>query len=201
MSLFVKICGITEPDSAMIAHQAGADAIGLVFAPSARRVSPQEARRIAAAVPEGMIRVAVFLKPDQAEVNRVLSVFTPDMVQADAGSPIELPPSVGFLPVVREGRECPGALGSEGRLVLFEGSVSGAGVTADWEEARSLARSSRLVLAGGLDRANVGEAIRAVRPHGVDVSSGVEAFPGVKDPDEIRRFVDAVRAAEGVRSP
>ena len=200
MSLFVKICGITEPESAITAHEAGADAIGLVFAPSARRVSPEEARRIAAAVPESVIRVAVFLRPVQDEVDRVLSVFTPDMVQADVDSPVELPPRVGFLPVVRDSGSLPVSVGDRDRLILFEGPVSGSGVTSDWEEARRLARRSRLVLAGGLDPSNVGEAVRAVRPFGVDVSSGVETYPGVKDPEKIRLFLEAVRAAEKVVS-
>jgi len=200
MSLFVKICGITEPESAITAHEAGADAIGLVFAPSARRVSPEEARRIAAAVPESVIRVAVFLRPVQDEVDRVLSVFTPDMVQADVDSPVELPARVGFLPVVRDSGSLPVSVGDRDRLILFEGPVSGSGVTSDWEEARRLARRSRLVLAGGLDPSNVGEAVRAVRPFGVDVSSGVETYPGVKDPEKIRLFLEAVRAAEKVVS-
>lgn len=195
MSLFVKICGITEPESAITAAEAGADAIGLVFAPSARRVSPQEARRIAAAVPEEMIRVAVFLRPDRAEVERVLDHFTPDLVQADAGSTIELPPRIGFLPVVREGGTQSEALSSAHRMILFEGPVSGAGVTADRDQAADLAGRTRLILAGGLDPSNVGEAIRVVQPYGVDVSSGVEVFPGVKDPEKIRRFVEAVRVA------
>ncbi len=200
MSIFVKICGITEPESAIVAHQAGADAIGLVFAPSARRVSPQEARRIAAAIPESVIRVAVFLRPAQDEVDRVLSVFTPDMVQADVDSSVVLPARVGFLPVVRDSGAFQVSGDDRDRLVLFEGPVSGSGVTADWEAARSLARHSRLVLAGGLDPHNVGEAVRAVRPFGVDVSSGVEAYPGVKDPEKIRLFLEAVRAAERVVS-
>ncbi len=196
MSLFVKICGITEPESAITAARAGADAIGLVFAPSARRVSPQEARRISAAIPEEVIRVAVFLTPHQDDVDWVLEVFTPDMVQADAGSPIELPPRVGFLPVFREGNQVPDAM--FGGMILYEGSVSGIGAVADWGEAARLARERRLVLAGGLDPGNVAGAIAAVRPFGVDVSSGVEMLPGVKDPEKIRRFVEAARAAERV---
>jgi phosphoribosylanthranilate isomerase len=77
--------------------------------------------------------------------------------------------------------------------LLFEGAVSGAGRTCDWEAAAEVARRSELVLAGGLDPANVAAAIAAVRPFGVDVSSGVEAHPGVKDPQAVERFVKAAR--------
>jgi phosphoribosylanthranilate isomerase len=81
-------------------------------------------------------------------------------------------------------------------MLLFEGPVSGSGEVADWEQARELATQTRLILAGGLTPDNVGEAIGIVRPYGVDVSSGVEIAPGHKDPERIRRFVAAVRAAE-----
>jgi phosphoribosylanthranilate isomerase len=95
------------------------------------------------------------------------------------------------LPVLRSGA----TLDDVPSRFLYEGAVSGAGTTADWSQAVSLARRGELVLAGGLDAANVGDAIARVRPFGVDVSSGVESSRGVKDPARIREFVSAARAA------
>ena len=97
------------------------------------------------------------------------------------------------LPVFRAGRPMPEKLP---RLLLFEGPVSGSGEVADWSQARALAAKTRVILAGGLHPGNVGGAIRTVRPYGVDVSSGVESSRGIKDPELIRRFVEAVRKAD-----
>lgn len=96
------------------------------------------------------------------------------------------------MPVVRSSRPAPTSLP---RRVLFEGAVSGSGERADWITAARLARSTQLVLAGGLDASNVGEAIAAVQPFGVDVSSGVEATPGIKDAAKIVQFVRRAREA------
>ncbi len=81
-------------------------------------------------------------------------------------------------------------------MFVYEGPVSGAGATVDWEAAARLARGGRMILAGGLDAGNVGDAISQARPWGVDVSSGVESAPGIKDREKIRQFINAVRAAE-----
>jgi phosphoribosylanthranilate isomerase len=97
------------------------------------------------------------------------------------------------LPVFRAGRPVPEKLP---RLLLFEGPVSGSGEVADWSQARKLAAKTRVILAGGLHPGNVAEAIRTVRPYGVDVSSGVELSRGKKDPGLIREFVEAVRDAD-----
>ena len=194
--MFVKICGLTDPEAVRAAVEAGADAIGFVFAPSIREIAPERAAELCRDVPPGVIRVAVMHHPDQALVDRVVERFDPDWLQTDAEDfeTLVVPPATKRLPVYREGR-ADTASPLPARL-HFEGRVSGSGTVADWSEARQIARTTELVLAGGLDAANVGAAIETVRPFGVDVSSGVESTRGIKDPRKIREFVARVRAQE-----
>lgn len=198
MRVFVKICGLTTAEAVHAAIEAGADAVGFVFAPSPRRLAPEEAADLGAQVPPGILRVAVMRHPLPEEWDEVAAIARPDWLQTEARdfAALKLPPGVGALPVYRDvpGMDT-GALAREDRA-LFEAPASGAGQVPDWERARSLAPLTRLVLAGGLTPANVAEAIRRVRPWGVDVSSGVEESRGVKDPARIKAFVAAVRRAE-----
>lgn len=191
MSLFVKICGITDAKSAENAASAGADAIGFVFAPSPRQVSPDLASRISTALHPDILRVAVFRRPTREMLERVLASFTPDVIQADHDV-LGGVAGVGRLPVYREGS---GAAPEGGRF-LYEGPRSGVGVGVDLPGAASMARLGEMVLAGGLRPDNVARAVMVVRPFGVDVSSGVESAPGVKEPSLVRAFVSTVRAAE-----
>ena len=201
--MFVKICGMTSRAAVDAAVEAGADAIGFVFAPSPREVTPDTARMLCAGLPAGIVRVAVMRHPSVGLVERVAEALAPDWLQTDAEDfdRFELPAGCVPLPVYRNGRlpatlaAVPGPLADALPRLLFEGEVSGSGRTADWLEARQLAARARLVLAGGLNADNVEDAIRAVAPWGVDVSSGVERAPGVKDPDRIREFVARARAA------
>jgi phosphoribosylanthranilate isomerase len=193
--MFVKICGLTDSRAVAAAVAAGADAVGFVFADSPREVTPERACELAADLPKGVLKVAVMHHPSEEHVRRVLETFAPDWLQTDAEDfdRIALPQGVEPLPVFRHE-----AAVDPGQRVLFEGAVSGAGRTADWHAARILAARARLILAGGLDADNVAAAIRAVRPWGVDVSSGVERARGAKDPDKIASFVDRVRAQENL---
>lgn len=192
--MFVKICGLTTPEGVAAALAAGADALGFVFAPSVRRVTPGAAAALAAPARGRALCVAVTLHPQAAEVEEILDAFAPDLLQTDFADAATLSPRARarLLPVLREGAALPELL--PGR-VLYEGAVSGTGRTADWAEAHTVARRTELLLAGGLNPDNVAEAIRIVSPWGVDVSSGVESAPGVKSPDKISRFVVAARAA------
>jgi phosphoribosylanthranilate isomerase len=195
MNILVKICGLTTEDAVEAAISAGADAVGFVFhEPSPRNVSPGVAARLAGLLPPGVRRVAVTLHPGQQLVDDVLAALVPDVWQTDAADfdLLRLPAGVERWPVFRPGT------GPQHRLparLLFEGPRSGAGEVADWSVAAELASRSELILGGGLTPANVAAAVTAVRPFGVDVSSGVESSPGRKDPAGIRDFVAAARAA------
>jgi len=194
-SLWVKVCGLRTPAGVEAAAAAGADAVGFVFhEPSPRNLSLEAARELQRAVPPGMTRVAVFLHPSQALVDAVLAEIAPDLLQTDASdlAALRLPEGLGVLPVLRSG--APLAEPLPGR-VLYESGRSGAGELADWSSAAGLSRRTQLVLAGGLHAANVADAVRTVRPFGVDVSSGVESERGVKDVKLIRRFLRAAREA------
>lgn len=199
MSLLVKICGLTSAEPMDAAVEAGADAIGFVFHPaSPRYLPPVEAARLASRLPAGVLRVAVTLDPGPADLTGILQSFSPDVLQGDATAlaALDLPPGLATWPVFRSGARLPARLPAR---LLFEGARSGIGERADWSMAAQLAGRSELILGGGLDPDNVGEAIRQVRPWAVDVSSGVEASRGHKDPDRIRAFIRAARAAAGDR--
>jgi phosphoribosylanthranilate isomerase len=200
MPLWIKICGLRTTAAIEVAVAAGADAVGFVFHDaSPRNLSLATARELQRAVPPGVERVAVFLRPSQALVDAVLDAIEPDWLQTDAGDlpGLRLPEGLRVLPVLRDrladGEALPGR-------VLFESSRSGAGERADWSAAADLARQTQLVLAGGLHVANVAEAVAMVRPFGVDVSSGVERERGVKDATLIREFIRTARATEPVPS-
>jgi phosphoribosylanthranilate isomerase len=191
VAIWVKICGLTTRDAVEAAVAAGADAVGFVFAPSKRRVTPSLARELAQDVPRRIPRVAVMLHPTQSQLDEVCASFRPDVLQTDVEDlqTLRVPMGLAVMPVVRSG----GGVGPYSRI-LFEGPVSGVGSTSDWNLAMQLARTTQLVLAGGLNAINIADAIAAVRPFGVDVSSGVEAAPGIKDPARIHEFVRRARA-------
>jgi len=192
MRVRVKVCGITSEAIALAAAEAGADALGFVFADSPRRIEPARAAEIAAVVPPFVSRVAVFRRIDASALAAALDVFAADWVQGEGPSGC-LPRQLErrFLPVLRDTAGC-----ALPHSFVLEGSASGVGARADWAAAAAAARSARVVLAGGLHPDNVEEAIRQVRPWAVDVSSGVERTLGKKDPGLIRAFVAAVRRAE-----
>ena len=192
--MWIKVCGMTTAEAVTAAMDAGVDAIGFVFAESVRQLTPQAAAALARHA-RGRVRcVAVTRHPAQRVLDEILNVFRPDVLQTDAAdfAALRMPASLEWLPVVRAGEPTP--LSPPPRL-LFEGPASGQGRLSDWDAARSLAARTQLVLAGGLSADNVGAAIAAVHPFGVDVSSGVEERPGLKSPAHIVSFVAAVRRA------
>jgi phosphoribosylanthranilate isomerase len=194
VTLWIKVCGLTTADGVAAALDAGVDALGFVFSPSVRRLTFEQAVALARPARGRVQCVAVMRDLSQTLLDEVLREFGPDAVQADAPQldRLRVPREVALLPVLRAGQEWPMPLPLR---VLFEGAVSGMGMTADWSQAATLARRTELVLAGGLTPDNVAAAIARVRPCGVDVSSGVEASAGVKSGAQIARFVAAARAA------
>lgn len=200
--MFVKICGLRTRENVHAAIEAGADAVGFVFAESVRRIEPAAAAAIARSVPATVKKVAVMLRPSNDEWQQVLEEFEPDVLQADADdfAALDVPASIERWPVLRETNKGADPLISSQKgsapLFLYEGAKSGQGQTVDWSRAAEIARQGRMILAGGLGPDNVAAAIYAVRPFGVDVSSGVESAPGQKDQRLIRKFISAARAAE-----
>jgi phosphoribosylanthranilate isomerase len=195
---FIKICGMTDTPAVDAALAAGVDAIGFVFAPSVRSVTPEWAAQLAQAARGRVLCVAVTLHPHATLLQEIFSVFRPDVLQTDARdlASIQLPPGVKPWPVLRGApADLPALNLAPDQPLLFEGPRSGAGRVADWSAARALATSHPVILAGGLSPANVAEAIVAVQPFGVDVSSGVEESPGRKSPALIESFVSRARAA------
>jgi phosphoribosylanthranilate isomerase len=194
VNTFVKICGMTDESSIAAAVEAGADAVGFVFFDrSPRNLEPARAAQLAAHVPAGIRRVAVMLHPDTALWETVEQVLKPDVLQTDSAdfSYLSVKPGIEKWPVVREGAVPATTSGT----FVYEGRMSGKGMAVDWNVAAGIARRGRMILAGGLNADNVGEAVATVRPYGVDVSSAVETAPGVKDAGLIRIFIEAAKAA------
>ncbi len=196
MSLLVKICGLRSESDVNAAIDAGADAVGFVFAKSVRRVTAQEAAAATANMRNDIRKVAVMRHPSNDAWQEVLLEFRPDVLQTDIEdfASLEVPDTVLCLPVIREGS--PALERNLPDVFLYEGGNSGQGETVDWQKAAEVALRGRMVLAGGLSAENLSEAIAIVRPFGVDVSSAVESEPGIKSPELIQEFIDAARAAE-----
>lgn len=196
MSVRIKICGLTDAAAVKAAVAAGVDAVGFVFyEKSSRNLSISEAIELAALVPETISRVAVMLHPAAAFCDAVLAGLSPDIVQTDASdfAYLNVPGHIARWEVLRES-----GVDDHTRLpnrFVYEGNASGQGDKVDWHKAARLALQGEMILAGGLDAANVAGAIRQVRPWAVDVSSGVESAPGKKDIHKINEFVAAARAA------
>ncbi|WP_026280401.1 phosphoribosylanthranilate isomerase [Thioalkalivibrio sp. ALE28] len=202
----VKICGITTVEQALAAARAGADAIGLVFhAPSRRAVEPAQAAAIAAALPPFVTTVGLFVDPEPARVEQVLRMAGLDCLQfhghesatacARFGRPYLKAIAMGDGDDPRSAMDAhPDA---QGFLLDSHGGgrSGGSGHRFDWQRVPD-ALERPWLLAGGLDADSVREALEHLRPYGVDVSSGVESAPGVKDARRMRAFVRAVRQCE-----
>ena len=194
---WIKICGLTREDAVVAALTAGVDAIGFVFAASPRQLTVMQAHMLARAARNSVPCVAVTRHPTAESLREILGDFAPDVWQSDAG---DLAVQTGVLkctvlPVYRSRAAVPDAIAARPVRFLFEGQASGSGALCNWTDAAALAPQVELILAGGLNAQNVAAAIRAVRPFGVDVSSGVESHPGIKSPQKIFEFVRAARAA------
>jgi phosphoribosylanthranilate isomerase len=214
-SIRVKICGIRDKTQALAAVEAGADFIGLVFAPSKRQVTPTEARDIASAVKKNSNAtkvVGVFVNALASDVNEIADFCALDWVQLSGDESWEYCREVAkpVIKVIRIDRQSPEELYSEisagGKLLStqrfitlldsqVEGKYGGTGESFDWKLAQEVAKRFPVIIAGGLDQNNVASLIEIVRPWGVDVSSGVESN-GLKDASKIRAFVKAVRSTQ-----
>jgi phosphoribosylanthranilate isomerase len=205
----VKICGITRPADALAAAQAGADAIGFVFyPPSPRFLSVERALEIRDALPPFVQTVALFVNPDAAQVAQVLGRLRPAALQFHGDETPQFCAQFG-VPWIKAARVRSGVSTKVDLLEYlrpFSGAMAwlldsyveaygGVGESFDWSLVPA-ERERPLILSGGLERANVAEAIRRVRPWGVDVSSGVESAKGIKDAGRIAAFIQEVRNAD-----
>jgi phosphoribosylanthranilate isomerase len=206
MRVRVKICGITRVEDALEAARLGADALGFVFHPASPRfVSAGRAAEIVAALPPFVTSVGLFVDAAPAEVEAVLGEVPLDLLQFHGAETPQQCARHGH-PWIKALAVAPGVdllqsamlfQGARGLLLdaFVPGSHGGTGVTADWASIPGR-MPVPVVLAGGLHPGNVGAAIRAVRPWGVDVSSGVERGKGVKDHDKLAAFMRGVRDAD-----
>ncbi len=201
----VKICGITNLEDALAACDAGADALGFVFAPEAkvrnRYIEPEKARAIIAELPPFVLTVAVCV--NERPENLLKYAEFCDRLQLCGEEPAEdaaVLPRARVIKVFRAdadfdigaGRSFP----ASACLLDTPGAHGGTGTACDWTAARMAVDAGlRVILAGGLTPENVAEAIRAVRPYAVDTSGGVEAAPGKKDHDKVRRFIENAKNA------
>lgn len=206
MTVKIKICGITNEEDAHKAVELGVDALGFVFYDkSPRSVEPSVAKRIIQSLPPFVLSVGVFVNQPEETVRRTFDSCGLALAQIHGDETAEYCESLG-RPVLRAIRlkdrrnflalaEYKGRMGVRGFVVdaFHQEKYGGTGQTTDWTMAAEAANAAPILLAGGLTPQNVQEAIRQVRPYGVDVSSGVEASPGKKDHQKLREFIQAVR--------
>lgn len=201
----VKVCGLTRREDALLAAELGADAVGFVFAPrSRRRADPEVVAAAVRELPPLVCAVGVFQDQPADEVRERVRGCGLHVAQLHGREDLDYIRSVGVpvLKAVALSREedadrlaeYPGLGG-----FLLDAAAGGTGRTFDWSWAVRASRYGRIVLAGGLTPDNVAEAVRTVRPWGVDCASGTESAPGVKDPEKIKLFLRRARAAAGGR--
>jgi phosphoribosylanthranilate isomerase len=200
----VKVCGITNPEDAQVAAESGTDAIGLVFAESPRRVGIERASEISAVLPEGILKVGVFVNAETGVVLRISSEVGLDYAQLHGDEPPEEVAAVreGGLKVIKALRvqDVESIAVMEGYGVdLFlldaysERAWGGTGERFDWGLAKSLKERDNILVSGGLTPENVREAVEFFEPYGVDASSSLEDTPGKKNKERVRRFVSAAK--------
>jgi phosphoribosylanthranilate isomerase len=217
MSLWIKICANTSLADAQLAAEAGADAVGFVFAPSPRQVTLEQVAAIVPHLPATLEKIGVFVDAAFEEIAATVEAVSLTGVQLHWDAPPSLPaqlrerfgPKLRILGVVHfdaaaADKDAVPSFDSNVDAVLVDSrtisSVGGTGQTYDWDAARGVlfgaSEGTKFVAAGGLTPANVAEAIATLRPWGVDVVSGVEAAPGRKDPAKVRAFIANARKAE-----
>jgi phosphoribosylanthranilate isomerase len=198
--VFVKVCGITNEEDALLAVAMGADAVGFIFAPSPRQVTARVVREITPRLPAEVVTFGVFVNEAPERVIEIVGETGLQAAQLHGGTAEQTRAVHARVPTVWKAYAAgdPGvrrAREHEADAIFVDNPRPGSGQVFDWSLAEDVPGGLKLVLAGGLTAANVGDAIRAVRPWGVDVGSGVEASPGRKDPRKVRAFVAAARAA------
>jgi phosphoribosylanthranilate isomerase len=199
--MFVKICGITNEQDALLAVALGADALGFVFAPSPRQISPALAREIVKRLPPETLTVGVFRNETPSRVIEIVNEARLQGAQLHGhetpAMTAEVATDVRFVikAVVAGSQDAATASNFASDAILVDGLHPGSGTAYDWELLQDIPTEIRLMLSGGLAPENVAAGIMQVRPWGVDVSSGVEKAPGLKDAVKMRHFITNARDA------
>lgn len=214
MSLLVKICGLSTRETLDAALAAGADMVGFVFfAPSPRHLSLEAARELGRQAKGRAAKVALSVDADDATLENIVETLQPDLLQLhgkesiarvrDIKAKFKLPVMKAIaIETAEDLAALPGYAGVADRILFDARAPKGAtrpgglGAVFDWHLLGKLDLALPFMVSGGLDAGNVAEAVRVTRAGGVDVSSGVESSPGIKDPDMIRNFIRAARATE-----
>jgi phosphoribosylanthranilate isomerase len=205
--LFVKVCGITSEEDALLAVAMGADALGFVFAPSQRQVRPQLVADIVKRLPPEILTVGVFKDELPERVIHIVRSTGLKAAQIHGGFSVDGATEVRralfhtFVAFSAGDTRVPAAEDYQPYAVLLDSARPGSGKVFDWTLVSEVPSGLRLIVAGGLDPGNVGDVIRATRPWGVDVATGVEASPGRKDPVKLRAFIANAREAQRELSP
>ncbi len=200
--MFVKICGVTNQEDALLATALGADAVGFIFAPSNRQVATPIVRDIVHQLPPEVMTVGVFRDQSRERVVEVVNTIGLRAAQLHGNESPEtcrwiadrVPITIRALPAGAPDLRRIDDFGAD--LLLLDSPVPGSGTVFDWSLAEGAPSNRPMLLAGGLDPENVARAIAKVRPFGVDVASGVEAESGRKDPRLLRAFLKAARSVE-----
>jgi len=201
-ALHIKVCGLTRREDALLADAYGAHALGFIFhPPSPRGVTPEQARTVIATLPPLSVKVGVFVGQTVEEICQIAEFCALDRIQLHGGQSIADLAKLnrpGYRALrLKDEAELKTALAESDDTVLLDTYDpelrGGTGRTTDWDWARRMAQRKRVILAGGIGPGNVAQAMAAVRPYGVDASSGLEASPGVKDPDKMRAFFAAIQ--------
>ena len=208
MTVWIKICGITNEEDGLAAAQLGADALGFVFAPSPRRISPKKARQIIKALPPLVQAVGVFVDEDPGKVSSVAEMCGLDILQFHGSESADYCDSFDQRVIkairLRNRQDLKSLAEYDGvvQALLLDtylpDKLGGTGMIFNWEWAVEAEKYGRIILAGGLNPENVAAAISIVKPYGVDASSGLEQSPGVKDHEKITQFIAEVSKAANI---
>lgn len=205
-ALFVKICGVTTEEDALLVAAMGADAVGMVFAASSRRITAGVARDIVRRLPPEVLSVGVFRDESRERVVETANTIGLRVVQLHGHESAEdtrwvaerVPNVIRAFSIADPSLEQSRLAEFGSVALLIDSPMPGSGEAFDWESLDQLSLRRPFLLAGGLEPTNVAAAVETVRPWGVDVSSGVEARPGVKDPVKVQRFIANARHAHAV---